>query len=100
MTIDTRAVVGAFGNGLCVIAVAVVRPAHLYDEKFDENLGMFYTTVLVLLGAAMAFWGFATSRVDARWRGAGMAVSGLALAAVLFVALHPDDACVLGCGPF
>ncbi len=73
MTIDTRAVVGTLGNVLCVIAVAVVRPAHLYDAKFDENLGMFYTTALVLLGTAFTFWGFAKLRARSTPDGVGRA---------------------------
>ncbi len=76
MTVDRQAIIGTLGDGLCLVAVVVVRGAHLYDEKFNENLGMFYTTALVLLGAA------------------------LALVLVIFVAAHPDDTCVLACGPF
>ena len=100
MRVDARALIGTVGMVLCLVALAVVRAAHLYDEKFDENLGMFYTNAMVLLGAAAALWGFPKSKVDAKWRGAGMAVAGLALAGVIFVAAHPDDTCILGCGPF
>ena len=100
MRVDARAVVGTAGAVLCLVALVVVRSAHLYDEKFDENLGMFYTTAMVLSGAAAAFWGFWKSAVNEKWRGVGMAAASLALAVVIFVAAHPDDTCVLGCGPF
>lgn len=100
MKVDASAVVGTVGAMLSLVALAAVRAAHLYDEQFNENLGMFYTTALVVLGAALAFGGFSTSRVNAKWRGAGMAAAGIALAVVIFVAAHPDDTCVLGCGPF
>ena len=98
--VDARAVVGTVGVVTCLAALAVVRGAHLYDEKFNDNLGMFYTTALVLLGAVVAFGGFWKSTVNDKWRRAGLAIAAVAVAVVVFVAAHPDNTCVLRCGLF
>lgn len=99
MRVDGRAIVGAAGAALCLVAIAVVRAARLYDQKVDENLGMYYTTALVVVGAVMAVGGFAPSRANDLVRRGGMALALGALALVIWVAMHPDDACVLRCGP-
>lgn len=99
MRVDGRAIVGGVGVALCLVAMAVVRASRLHDQRFDENLGMYYTTALVVVGAVMAVGGFATSRANHSVRRAGMALALGALVFIIWVAMHPSDVCVLRCGP-
>lgn len=89
---------------LSITALGAVRPAYLYDTRYDENLGMFYVGLLSCLGAAVtlfALWCVA-HRASANLKGVGV-VTGLFSAGVplfvLWVAEH-DGGCVAGCGPF
>ncbi len=84
-------------------ALLAVRPAYLYDTRFDENLGMFYTLLLAVLGAAATL--VALLLVLPRSVGAtkrfALVAGAFSVSIVLFVlwiASH-DGSCIWRCGP-
>lgn len=84
-------------------ALIVVRPAYLYDTRFDENLGMFYTGLLAAFGVVLTGLAIFTMRHTRRTSVAAALVTGVlslvTFGFVLWVAGH-NGRCVGSCGPY
>ncbi len=81
-------------------AAYYLRPAYLYDARFDENLGMYLVRALAWLAAALACAAFAVAdRRRSGLRVVGVVIPVVVLAATLWVQGH-HDGCALGCGPY